>query len=122
MWVPLVENGEYNKPGADYFVKQHVNHLMGQSPHIDTLLLACTHYPLLLDKIRQAAPAQTTILSQGTIVADSLADYLKRHPDLEAQCSKNGRRTFLTTDSTADFDRQATVFYGEPVHAEHLAL
>lgn len=122
MWVPLVENGEYAGAGADYFVRQHLDRLMAQSGKIDTLLLACTHYPLLIDKIRQYAPAGATILSQGGIVADSLADYLRRHPELEAQCSRHGRRTFLTTDSTADFDRQATVFYGEPVRSEHLAL
>ena len=122
MWVPLVENGEYNRPGADYFVRQHLDRLMSQSPAIDTLLLACTHYPLLLDKIRQFAPAHATILSQGGIVADRLADYLQRHPELEGQCSKNGRRKFLTTDSTDDFDRQATIFYGEAVQSAHLAL
>ncbi len=122
MWVPLVENGEYASPGADYFVQQHVNQLLAQSPRIDTVLLACTHYPLLLDKIRQYAPTGATILSQGGIVADSLTDYLRRHPEVEAQCSQHGRRTFLTTDSTEDFDRQATVFYGEPVRSAHLAL
>ena len=122
MWVPLVENGEYASDGADYFVKQHVDRLLTQSPDIDTVLLACTHYPLLLDKIRQYAPAGTTILSQGGIVADSLADYLLRHPELETQCSRHGQRTFLTTDSTEDFDRQATIFYGEAVQSAHLAL
>lgn len=122
MWVPLVENGEYASPGADYFVQQHIDRLMAQSPDIDTILLACTHYPLLLTKIRQFAPANTTILSQGGIVADSLADYLQRHPELEVQCSKHGQRTFLTTDSTEDFDRQATVFYGQSVKSAHLAL
>lgn len=122
MWVPLVENGEYASPGADYFVKQHINRLVAQSPAIDTLLLACTHYPLLLDKIRQAAPPNVTILSQGGIVADSLADYLQRHPEIETQCSKHGQRTFLTTDSPRDFDRQATVFYGQPVQSAYLAL
>ncbi|GAB3992376.1 glutamate racemase [Spirosoma daeguense] len=122
MWVPLVENGEYNHPGADYFVKQHIDHLMTNSPQIDTLLLACTHYPLLIDKIRQVAPTNTTILSQGRIVADSLFDYLLRHPEIEAQCSKHGQRTFLTTDSTETFDRQASIFYEETVHSQHLAL
>ncbi|QIP15247.1 glutamate racemase [Spirosoma aureum] len=122
MWVPLVENGEYASAGADYFVKQHMDRLMAQSSTIDTILLACTHYPLLLNKIRQYAPANTTVLSQGGIVADSLADYLTRHPEIEAQCSQYGHRTFLTTDSTEDFDRQATVFYGEPVRSEHLSL
>ena len=122
MWVPLVENGEYDSAGADYFVKQHIDRLLTQSPDIDTLLLACTHYPLLLNKIRQFAPAGTTILSQGGIVANSLADYLRRHSELEAQCSRHGRRTFLTTDSTEDFDRRATVFYGERVQSAHLTL
>lgn len=122
MWVPLVENGEYASPGADYFVKQHLDRLLQKSPDIDTILLACTHYPLLIDKIRQFAPADATILSQGGIVADSLADYLVRHPEIEEQCSKQGRRTFLTTDSTDDFDRQATSFYGESVRSVHLAL
>jgi glutamate racemase len=122
MWVPLVENGEYSSTGADYFVKQHMDRLMAQSSSIDTILLACTHYPLLLNKIRQYAPDNTTILSQGGIVSDSLADYLNRHPEIEAQCSQHGHRTFLTTDSTEDFDRQATVFYGEPVRSEHLSL
>ncbi|GAB4025078.1 glutamate racemase [Spirosoma koreense] len=122
MWVPLVENGEHASPGADYFVRQHIDRLLQRSPDIDTLLLACTHYPLLIDKIRQATPAHITILSQGDVVARSLADYLHRHPEIEAQCTKYGQRTFLTTDSTDDFDRQATLFYGEPVQSEHLAL
>ncbi len=122
MWVPLIENGEYDSPGADYFVQQHLTQLMAQSPGIDTLLLACTHYPLLIDKIKQYVPAGITILSQGRIVADGLADYLHRHPDLEAQCSKTGKRQFLTTDSPEDFDRKATVFYGEAVRSAHCSL
>jgi len=122
MWVPLVENGEFDQPGADYFVKQHIDRLMAQSPNIDTLLLACTHYPLLLPKIRQYAPANITILSQGEIVARSLVDYLHRHPDMAARCTQTGQRTFLTTDSPADFNQQATSFWGEPVEAKHLSL
>ena len=122
MWVPLVENGEYASSGADYFVKQHIDRLLAQSSDIDTLLLACTHYPLLLAKIRQAAPANMTILTQGGIVADSLANYLSRHPEIDMECSKHSQRTFLTTDSTDDFNRQATIFYGQPVQSSHLAL
>ncbi|GAB3725781.1 glutamate racemase [Spirosoma lituiforme] len=122
MWVPLVENGEYDSPGADYFVQQHIGRLLQQSPAIDTILLACTHYPLLLRKIQQYAPSSTTILSQGGIVSQSLADYLARHPEIEAQCSKQGQRIFLTTDSTEDFDRQATIFYGQSVRSDHLTL
>lgn len=122
MWVPLIENGEFDQPGADYFVKQHLDRLMAQSPQIDTLLLACTHYPLLLPKIRQYVPANITILGQGEIVARSLVDYLHRHPDMAARCTQTGQRTFLTTDSPDDFSRQATVFWGEPVAANHLPL
>jgi glutamate racemase len=118
MWVPLVENGEYDLPGADYFVEQHLNRLLAQSPRIDTLLLACTHYPLLLPKIRQFAPADITLLSQGELVARSLADYLNRHAEIASQCTQTGNRRFLTTDSPADFSRQASVFWGERVEAE----
>ncbi len=121
MWVPLVENGEAESPGAEYFIQKHLHELLSQSPGIDTLLLACTHYPVLLPKIRQAIPPDMTVLSQGPIVADSLADYLVRHPELAAQCSQAGRRCFLTTDSTEEFDRQASRFFGEPVASERAA-
>lgn len=118
MWVPLVENGEYDGPGADYFVEKNLHQLLSQSTNIDTLLLACTHYPVLLPKIRQFVPDSVTVLSQGPIVANRLADYLIRHPDLAAQCSQTGDRRFLTTDSTAEFDRQASLFFGKPVRAQ----
>ncbi|HRQ50368.1 MAG TPA: glutamate racemase, partial [Agriterribacter sp.] len=90
MWVPLVENNEYAGPGADYFVERHVKHLLGKGKRIDTVLLACTHYPLLKNKIRQYLPGHVSLLSQGEIVAKSLADYLKRHPETESRCSKQG--------------------------------
>jgi glutamate racemase len=122
LWVPLVENNEYDKPGADYFIKKDISELLAQSPQIDTILLACTHYPLLMDKIRQFAPQGITVLSQGQIVADSLADYLQRHPEIEATCSKGGKRIFYTTDSTEDFDQHATTFFGEAVRSRHLQL
>ncbi|GAA4417160.1 glutamate racemase [Nibrella viscosa] len=122
MWVPLVENNEYMSAGADFFVKKHIDHLLEQSPAIDTLLLACTHYPLLLPKIKEHIPNNITILSQGEIVADSLADYLHRHPEMDEQCSKGGQIRFFTTDSPEDFSRQASLFYGEPVQAEKLSL
>ncbi len=120
MWVPLVENGEYASPGADYFVRQHLEHLLAQSAAIDTLLLACTHYPLLLPKISQFVPPGLTVLSQGPIVADRLADYLARHPDLATQCTQTGDRQFLTTDSTTEFDRQASLFFGQSVRSERV--
>ena len=122
MWVPLVENGEHTSPGADYFVRQHIDRLLSQSPAIDTVLLACTHYPLLLPKIKAFMPEPITVLSQGDIVADSLTDYLNRHPDMEAQCSKGGQLTFFTTDSTEEFGRQASLFWGAPVEASKLTL
>lgn len=122
LWVPLVENNEYNGAGADYFIKKDIEALLSQSPEIDTILLACTHYPLLLNKIRQFVPPGIAILSQGEIVAESLKDYLERHPEIEAVCSKNGKRKFYTTDSPEDFDQHATVFFGQPVQSMHLAL
>ena len=122
MWVPLVENGEHTSLGADYFVKKHLDQLLNQSPNIDTLLLACTHYPLLLPKIRQFAPADLTILSQGDIVANSLQDYLSRHPEIDAQCSKGRSLKFYTTDSAEEFEQKAGLFWGEPVRAEWLKL
>lgn len=122
MWVPLIENNEYDKPGADYFVQQHLDRLLKQSSAIDTLLLACTHYPLLIDKIKAFAPAGTTILSQGNIVAASLKEYLNRHPEMEQRCSKQGTRTFYTTDSVIDFDNHASIFFGENLRSRHLEL
>lgn len=122
MWVPLVENNEYNTPGADYFIEKNISNLLEQSPDIDAVLLACTHYPLLIDKIKKAVPDNVTVLSQGEIVANSLADYLKKHPEMEEKCSKNGQISFFTTDSTEDFDNHAAVFYGKPVKSAHLSL
>ncbi len=122
MWVPLIENGEYDKPGADYFVQQHLRHLLSQSGDIDTLLLACTHYPLLLDKIRQFLPPAVQVVTQGDIVAKSLRNYLERHPEMAMLCSRASSRRFFTTDDPADFERQATRFFGAPVAAAHTEL
>ncbi|MEP7256082.1 MAG: glutamate racemase [Ferruginibacter sp.] len=122
MWVPLVENNEYNNPGADYFIQKNINDLLSQSSQIDTILLACTHYPLLIEKIRKAVPTGMTILSQGEIVAESLQTYLERHTEIEGNCSKNGQLSFFTTDSTEDFDNHAAIFYGKPIKSAHLRL
>jgi glutamate racemase len=122
MWVPLIENNEYQSTGADYFVQKNIDNLLAQSPGIDTVLLACTHYPLLMDKIKQFIPQGVTVLSQGKIVADSLQDYLQRHTEIAEKCSKNAEIRFFTTDSTEDFDSHAANFYGKPVQSEHLAL
>jgi len=122
MWVPLVENNEYNSPGADYFIEKNISNLLEQSPDIDTILLACTHYPLLIEKIKKAVPENVTVLSQGEIVANSLADYLTKHPEMEEKCSKNGQISFFTTDSAEDFDNHAAIFYGKSVESKHLSL
>jgi glutamate racemase len=122
MWVPLVENNEYSNHGTDFFVKKYIEQLLQQDAAIDTILLACTHYPVLLDKIKEYSPADMKILTQGAIVAQSLEDYLVRHPEIESRCSKNGVREFYTTDSTDDFDSHATTFFGEPVKSSHVDL
>ncbi len=122
MWVPLIENNEQNSPGADYFIKKNIQQLLEKSAGIDTILLACTHYPLLLDKLKQFVPAGTTILSQGEIVANSLYDYLQRHPEIEERCTKNGQLGFYTTDSPDDFDNHGATFFGEPLKSVHLEL
>lgn len=122
MWVPLIENNEYNSPGADYFVKKDIEALLAQSKNIDTVLLACTHYPLLIEKIREFVPADITILTQGKIVANSLKDYLTRHPEMDEKCSKKGQRSFFTTDSAEDFDTHAAVFFEKPIKSAHLTL
>lgn len=122
MWVPLVENNEYDKEGADYFIRKNITNLLSKHPEIDTVLLACTHYPLLMDKLRKYMPDHITILSQGKIVADSLADYLQRHPEIETRCTRKSTRLFYTTDSEQDFDNHAAIFFGEEVSSKHLAL
>ncbi len=122
MWVPLVENNEYNSPGADFFIQKNINELLLQSGRIDTILLACTHYPLLIEKIRKTVPDHVIILSQGEIVANSLQTYLDRHPAMEENCSKNGQIAFFTTDSAEDFDSHAAIFYGRQVKSIHLSL
>jgi len=122
MWVPLVENNEFETAGADYFVKKNINNLLGNSSEIDTILLGCTHYPLLLDKIKQFISPEISIVSQGTIVANSLKDYLSRHKNLAAKCSTNSEINFFTTDSPEEFDHQATIFFGESVKSKQVML
>jgi glutamate racemase len=122
MWVPLVENNEYDNHGTDFFIKKYIQELLSQDEAIDTMLLACTHYPLLLEKIKEYSPADMKILTQGEIVAESLSDYLFRHPEIEVKCSKNGSRAFYTTDSVEDFDSHASIFFGQPVQSKHVSL
>jgi glutamate racemase len=122
LWVPLVENNEYSSPGADYFIKKDVDDLLSNSPEIDTILLACTHYPLLSGKIEKYIPKGIQLISQGEIVASSLENYLFRHPEIDEKCSKKGQLQFFTTDSTKDFDKHSAVFFGEKVNSIHVDL
>ena len=122
MWVPLVENNEYASAGADYFIKKDIEALLNQSSQIDTVLLACTHYPLLQNKIKKYLPPSIKLISQGEIVSNSLQDYLLRHKEIEEKCSKSGRVEFFTTDSTRDFDRHSAIFFGESVVSKHVDL
>ena len=122
MWVPLIENGEHLSDGADYFVKKYINELLSADPMIDTLILACTHYPLLVDKIKMHAPNHMQIISQGPIIADRLKDYLLRHPEMESRLSKNGECTFYTTESVDKFKKSASAFLQESIEARHITL
>lgn len=122
IWVPLIENNEYNTPGADYFVKKYIDKLLHQSQDIDAVILGCTHYPILIDKIRMFMPPHIKLISQGEIVAGSLEDYLKRHIEMDLRCSKNGTKRFFTTDSAELFDQQSSIFYGKEIRSEHLDL
>lgn len=122
MFVPLVENEEATGPGADYFVRKYINMIMEKDPEIDTLILACTHYPLLFPKIRKYAPEKIKVIAQGDLVADSLADYLLRHPEIESRCSQNGTTEFLTTENTEKFNHLASIFMKEPVEANRIRL
>ena len=122
MWVPLVENRESGNEGADYFVKKDIDLLMSECPTIDTIILGCTHYPLLIDKINQYRPQGVNIIQQGPIVADSLADYLHRHPEIEHHCSTGGTCRYYTTEDPDHFSPLASVFVNEPVKAERIIL
>jgi glutamate racemase len=122
MWVPLVENNEHGTEGADFFIQKHIHGILSKNKDIDTLLLACTHYPLLKEKIEKYLPPMVSLLSQGEIVAESLKGYLNRHPEIENQISKERKRIFYTTDSEEDFNSKAAIFFGENVEAKHLDL
>jgi len=122
MWVPLVENGEADTPGADFFVERHVTNIMTRDPLIDTIILGCTHYPLLLSSIRRHTPQHVTIIPQGEYVAASLEDYLNRHPLMAAQLSTSASARFLTTENPEAFAPSASLFLGHPVVATQIAL
>ena len=126
MWVPLIENGEHLQQGADYFVEKYLRLLFAQDPQIDTLVLGCTHYPLLMPKIQAALPAIAShavdVVAQGEIVARSLQDYLRRHTDLAATLSRGATCTYLTTEQADKFSESASLFLRTPVNAHHVVL
>ena len=126
MWVPLIENGEHLQAGADYFVEKYLRLLFTQDPQIDTLVLGCTHYPLLLPKIQAALSAivahEVEVVAQGEIVASSLQDYLRRHTDIAATLSQGATCTYLTTEQADKFSDSASLFLHTPVNAHHVVL
>lgn len=122
MWVPLVENGEYDKPGADYFVRERIDTLLTADPLIDTIILGCTHYPLLLDKIRQYCPPGITLIPQGEHIARSLADYLHRHTGMEQRITQGASCRYYTTESATEFRNSASLFLQKPIEAERIVL
>lgn len=122
MWVPLVENNEHNSDGADFFVKKYLDELFAKNNKIDTVILGCTHYPLLINKIKKYTPTGVTILSQGKIVAGSLKDYLQRHPEIDAQCTKNSHYEYYTTDSCEIFNNIASLFMDEKLISNSIRL
>jgi glutamate racemase len=121
MWVPLVEYNEFEGEGANYFIKQHIRRLFEADRLIDTVILGCTHYPLLEKKIRKYLPAGISIISQGPIVAESLAAYLQRHPEIESSCSRQGRRDFYTSEKAQIFDKLAMPFYGKEIRCREIS-
>lgn len=122
LWVPLVENNEAQGEGTDYFVKKYIDELMAKDPQIDTIILGCTHYPLLLPKIKQYLPAGVEVISQGAWVADSLKDYLRRHPEMDKKCTKGGRCVYRTTESEEKFTESASIFLNESIRGERINL
>ena len=122
MWVPLVENNEFASDGADFFVKKYIQILLEKDPLIDTIILGCTHYPLLVDKIRQFTPSHIRLVAQGEYVATSLTDYLKRHPEIDSRCSKHGSCQFFTTESTEKFRESASIFLQDDINVKNIVL
>ena len=122
MWVPLVETNEYASDGADYFVKRHVERLLERDPEIDAIILGCTHYPILLEKIRKYTPEDVKLITQGAAVASSLKRYLENHPDMEALCTKGGTTLFCTTEADGKFGDQASLFLNQQIDVKTVTL
>jgi len=122
MWVPLVENGEHENEGSDFFIKKYSKALLDQNKDIDTVILGCTHYPLLLQKLIQFLPENISILNQGEIVSKSLVEYLHRHPEIEKKCKKGNITEYYTTDSTESFNQKASLFLGDNILSKQIEI
>ncbi|MDB0710404.1 glutamate racemase [Bacteroides xylanisolvens] len=122
MWVSLVENNESQDEGADYFIQKYIDQLLSKDPQIDTVILGCTHFPILLPKIRQYIPEHISVIAQGEYVAESLKDYLKRHPEMDAKCTKNGNCQFYTTEAEEKFSESASTFLKQQISVKHTTL
>jgi glutamate racemase len=122
MWVSLVENNESQDEGADYFIRKYINQLLSKDSQIDTVILGCTHFPILLPKIRQYIPEHISVIAQGEYVAESLKDYLKRHPEMDAKCTKNGNCQFYTTEAEEKFSESASTFLKQQISVKHITL
>lgn len=122
IWVPLVENGEAHSEGADYFIRRHIDNLLAKDEKIDTIILGCTHYPILYDKIRQYTPQHIKVITQGEYVGKSLVNYLERHPEMDMLCTKQGGCRFLTTESGEVFKQYASIFFDNSIQVQSIAL
>ena len=122
MWVSLVENNESQDEGADYFIRKYIDQLLSKDPQIDTVILGCTHFPILLPKIRQYIPEHVSVIAQGEYVAESLKDYLKRHPEMDAKCTKNGNCQFYTPEAEEKFSESASTFLKQQINVKHITL
>ena len=122
IWVPLVESGEAASEGTDYFIKRHIDNLLAKDDKIDTIILGCTHYPILYDKIRRYTPAHINIVTQGEYVGRSLINYMERHPEMDALCTKQGTCRFLTTESVDIFKGYASIFFDSSIQVQSIAL
>jgi glutamate racemase len=120
MWVPIVENNEIGTEGAEFFIQRHILNILAKDSEMDTLVLGCTHYPLLIETIKKYVPPHIKIVEQGEITAGKLVEYLNRHPEIETRLSKNSWLEFQTTESSASFESKAALFLGNKVKAVHV--
>jgi glutamate racemase len=122
MWVPIVENNEIETEGAEYFIRKNIQNILEKDRDLDTLILGCTHYPLLLNIIRKYVPDNINILEQGEIVAEKLIEYLQKHPEIDERISKNSVIDYQTTEVARNFEEKASLFLGKPVEAKTIHL